>query len=591
MSASKHIMIGLVLFTAGTLAVPAHGSQQAGDKKPSNTWQMRCVVKVTADTDVLPLNFELVESLLRSDGVAGEAARATWPKGHGSTDAYIEIRPLECPDFTQPEVVGPFPAETRTVLFGLRIHLDNEVGPVAREFSNALIENLRAELQKAFAARSEELKKQLTEAESRQQAIRTEFKDMLRQNTFASPEPILRDSVDQACHEKLEQAIDLSMLTQQTPASEAFEILKYSVVPPLNLIVIWRDLFDNANIEPTSPVQMDGPANVLLGTALRNVLDALTAPLAAGREYHVDYVVSGGAITVATRIGLPAKKVETRVYDLPPLLRMGNQAPELVALIRETIEPPSWHNPYLGSGNGTITASPDGRLIVSQSRDIHIRIQELLAKVTADFGLALPAEVSQEAIAERLGFLLPYREQLEQELDRLQERQSQIAREQIDIEKRALKETLRTIANHLYAAGDELRQIHADMAKTKPDAPLHARLQQAIQKVEQCMNRCRVASPGYYSHLGGEIVWPHENKEANTVAERIAAKQRDLREVSRRIAETHRMMAGSKVFDTELRQIEWTARRYEQADAQVHDMKTRLASLQPCAVTVIGGIE
>jgi hypothetical protein len=49
------------------------------------------------------------------------------------------------------------------------------------------------------------------------------------------------------------------------------------------------------------------------------------------------------------------------------------------------------------------------------------------------------------------------------------------------------------------------------------------------------------------------------------------------------------MMAGSKTFDPELSGIEWTARRCEQADARIHNLKTRIENLQPCTVTVIGG--
>ena len=82
-----------------------------------------------------------------------------------------------------------------------------------------------------------------------------------------------------------------------------------------------------------------------------------------------------------------------------------------------------------------------------------------------------------------------------------------------------------------------------------------------------------------------------DGSEEKTVAERIAAKQSDLREVSRRIAETQRMQAGSKTFDPEFSRIEWTARRCEQADARIHDLKTRLANLQPCMITIIGAIE
>ena len=189
---------------------------------------------------------------------------------------------------------------------------------------------------------------------------------------------------------------------------------------------------------------------------MQNLLGALTDPLATSHEYCVDYVVNGGAVTVATRRGLPQRKLETRVYNLPPLLRAGDRTPELAALIRETIEPDSWHDFRSGSRGGTVTPSTDGRLIVSQSRDVHIKIQELLAKVTADFALALPGEAAQETLAERLDFLLSYREQLEQELDRLQERQAQIAREVNDKEKQALKETLGSTTTDLYTAKAEL---------------------------------------------------------------------------------------------------------------------------------------
>lgn len=568
------------------LAMQSSASPRAESKKPSNTWQMRCVVKVTADAEVVPLSFELVESLLRSDAVEGRATRTAWPPGHRTPDSCLEIQPLE--DFVPPD--DSTPSQARTLLFELHVRLSGEVDPVAKEFGDALIENLRSVLQEVFAAHAEDLANQLSEAESRREAIRTELEDMLRRNTFASTPPIQLDAADEAVHRQLERIVDLSAITQQTPASEAFEILKNSVQPPLNLIVIWRDLLDNANIEPSSPVELDGPANVQLGTALRNLLDAISDPLATGSEYRVDYVVSGGTITVATRIGLPQRKLETRVYDLPPLLRMGSQAPELSALIRETIEPASWHDLYLGSGNGTIASSADGRLIVSQSRDVHIRIQELLARVTSKVALALPGEVSQETLVELLEFLLGYREQLEQELDRLQERQSQLARVRNEERGKAADAALRAAMDRLYAATRQLKQMQADMAKTKPDDPGSVTLQQAIQKIEESMNHCRQVSPGSFTDLGWWIPLA-QGTEEKTVAERVAVKQSDLREVSRRIAETQRMQAGSKTFDAELNRIQWTARRLEDAEARVYSLKTRIENLRPCTVAVIGGTE
>ncbi|HSW01116.1 MAG TPA: hypothetical protein VLI39_13150 [Sedimentisphaerales bacterium] len=51
------------------------------------------------------------------------------------------------------------------------------------------------------------------------------------------------------------------------------------------------------------------------------------------------------------------------------------------------------------------------------------------------------------------------------------------------------------------------------------------------------------------------------------------------------------MMTGSKVFDPELRRIERAARRCEQIDARICDLKTRIENLRPCTVAVLGGIE
>jgi len=47
-------------------------------------------------------------------------------------------------------------------------------------------------------------------------------------------------------------------MTQTTPLAEAFEILSHSVEPPLRIVILWRDVCENANLEPSTPVEMDG---------------------------------------------------------------------------------------------------------------------------------------------------------------------------------------------------------------------------------------------------------------------------------------------------------------------------------------------
>ena len=72
MEATKRVVILLVL---GLLtACPAQSAE-----KPSTeivgTRTASCLVKITSDPAVLPLNFETVDSLLHSSGVGGRAAR------------------------------------------------------------------------------------------------------------------------------------------------------------------------------------------------------------------------------------------------------------------------------------------------------------------------------------------------------------------------------------------------------------------------------------------------------------------------------------------------------------------------------------
>ena len=70
----KHVTICIVFLASAVLfARSVEGSEGAGQALDSR--HMRCVLKITADAAVMPLDFGVVESLLRSDAVAGRAAR------------------------------------------------------------------------------------------------------------------------------------------------------------------------------------------------------------------------------------------------------------------------------------------------------------------------------------------------------------------------------------------------------------------------------------------------------------------------------------------------------------------------------------
>ncbi|MEN6428009.1 MAG: hypothetical protein ABFE13_21870 [Phycisphaerales bacterium] len=565
-----------------TLAVVARGSQPRESTEPSNTRQMRCVVKAAADIDVIPMSFDLVESLLRSDAVAGKAARQVWPAGHAVHDAFFDVRPLGDSGLQGEPANDIAPPETRVVLFELQIHVSSDVAPAAKEFGDVLIENLRAELLEAFAAHRAALKTQLAEAETQRDTICKELDDLLTQSRPIETELIRPDPADEAVYEQFERVVVLSAMTLTTPLAEAFEILSRSVEPPLRIVVLWRDVYENANLEPSTAVDMDGLANMPLGTALDCLLDAISDPLYP--ENPVEFAMDRGVIVVATRAGLPKKKMETRMYDLPPLLQAGNRVLDVADLIRETIAPQSWLDFHPGAGEGTIVSSAGGRLVVSQSRDIHIRIQELLGQLATEPSISLPAETSHRTLAERMESLMSYRNQLENELDRLQERLAQISRDKQDKSRQAAKETLRSTANDLYQAVAELEGIRNRLG----NASESQKLEQVLARVSQSMNRCNQVTRENGPPLDTGLPW-RKGSEEETIVLRIAGKQRDLREVSRRIAETQRAMAGSETVAPLLSRVQWTAGRYDQAIAQVNLLEDRIASLRPCTVAVLGG--
>ena len=267
------------------------------------------------------------------------------------------------------------------------------------------------------------------------------WRDIIAKPTRKPEDAFQLDPSNTKIYEQLEMEVDLSAITQTTPASQAFEILRNSITPPLNIVVLWRDLLENANIEPSSPVDFDGPSSIRLGTALENLLSALTDPLATSDDYKVDYVINRGVVTVATRLGLPAKKMETRVYDVSDLVSppanyggmasmmgggmmggmmggmggmmggMGgstsyqsmSMAYGLRDLIEQSIDPESWYDLYPETALGTITIFPQEspkKLAIYQTPEVHQRIELLLDQLRKSLGHQVSIEARFLAVTE-----------------------------------------------------------------------------------------------------------------------------------------------------------------------------------------------
>jgi len=258
-------------------------------------------------------------------------------------------------------------------------------------------------------------------------------------------EAIGQDPATVAVYKQLNQIVDLSELTAETPFSEAIEELKNSVDPPLKIVVLWRDLYDNADIDQSTAINMDAISGVSLNTALELLLKSVSGGFA-----DLGYVVEEGVVTVATVESLPSK-METLVYDVTDLLgrpadyfaqatsevsisggaetaggegfeeddeiereeltqMAALRAQNLTTLIQETIEPDSW---YDVGGEGTITVHESKKLIVRQAREVHNKIDALLEELRKALGHQVSIEarflVVSENFLEDVGFDIDWR--------------------------------------------------------------------------------------------------------------------------------------------------------------------------------------
>jgi len=102
----------------------------------------------------------------------------------------------------------------------------------------------------------------------------------------------------------------------EMPFREAIDILRNCTRPPLNIIVLWRQVGENAGVYQDTPIGLDGIAGLRVG----QYLDSLLLSLSAGAAAKLGYTVQNGVITIATMDALPAPRMVTRVYDVSDLV-------------------------------------------------------------------------------------------------------------------------------------------------------------------------------------------------------------------------------------------------------------------------------
>lgn len=121
---------------------------------------------------------------------------------------------------------------------------------------------------------------------------------------------------NKAAYKQLQQTVDLSALTLHTTFEEALDVLRNSTEPQLKVVVMWRDLSDNANIEPDTTILIDGVSGIKLRAGLDILLRAVSNTFA-----KLGYIVKDGIIIITSKDSLPVR-MQTRVYDISDLVAM-----------------------------------------------------------------------------------------------------------------------------------------------------------------------------------------------------------------------------------------------------------------------------
>lgn len=102
----------------------------------------------------------------------------------------------------------------------------------------------------------------------------------------------------------------------EMPFSQAMDILRNSTTPPLNIVVLWKEIGENAGVYRETPIGIDGVPGLRAGQYLELLLLSLSGSASA----KLGYTVKDGIITVGTIGSLQPSRKVTRVYDISDLV-------------------------------------------------------------------------------------------------------------------------------------------------------------------------------------------------------------------------------------------------------------------------------
>jgi len=505
-----------------------------------------------------------------------------------STSGYYSYSPPTAYSTTKPNSSARWPAETEQTLFcKLTVHiLPRRPGKtVAEPFMYALIRNLTDVLNSAWSHNHEIIEQNLSFAKSQLEEARKQLEEAIARAQPKRPTTVAAlDPADAAVYNQLEQIVDLSALEPTTPLSEAFDIIKNSVDPPLKIVVLWRDLYDNAEIEPTTEINLDG----LPAVPLQRGIDSILKAVAGGFGEKIGFVIQDGVITIATVLSLPTT-LETRVYEVPGALGSGQTAPDLVQVIMRTIEPESWFQ-NSEMGNGEIAPYMGSKLVILQTPEIHRKIGEFLKTVQADVAVNIPPDVAPETLVQDSRDLQRQRRLLEMEVARLQARrgaiEQAIARTTTEVADKLSADSVTTELERILATNE--KQLAATEARYKAGTAPLAEIELMKEKLARARIELAKRREELAKSAGGSQLAAF-NAELTSISIDLTEKSAGLQLLNTHLTQARSQLAAANTFDPRTADIRLAKEAFEASRKRIAHLQGLLADLTLPNLTVIGG--
>ena len=476
-------------------------------------------------------------------------------------------------------------ADEQAYLFSLNVHLPEDIKPLAKEYMNALVDNLRQALMNAYDEYEKKLQDLLQFAESRRDRAQSRLDKAMEQTKATGPTPVIESNpADVAVHERLEQIVDLSNLTPSTSFADALEQLKTAVDPPLQIQPNWKDLLENGEVEQTTPAGMDPLTGIKLQKALEILLDGVSGDIT-----ELKYVVDEGVILIGTADYIPRKMVPL-VYEIPALAHSAGGAKDLIDTIQNTIDPESWFE-MSDMGEATIMPYPSQqprKLAIVQTYENHQEIQKFLKSIKIDIPVGTPSEVPEEILLSEKNNLIVERQDLEMEIARSEGRMPAIEKQIIRI-----KEEINEKVRH-DEISEELRSILAmqvkrleGFKKLVDDGDINGGIADAEEKLARAKIELARRREQIGASAGADQLVKFSNEMAMLAID-MAEKKAMLDNINVRLNRIEQQLTASTILDPQVSQIRLAARALEIAERRINELNTLALNVQPPTVSELG---